>query len=108
MTYDGKLLARARAALDVQREANHAEQQARMLRIYQEIPEMKQLDAPLRVDAGVRPQDRAENVERQDDIHHDRRECRRPLFGQDPELPEHEARDDTEINDKDLIEYVNV
>ena len=40
MTYDGKLLARARTALDAQREANHAEQQARMLRIYQEIPEI--------------------------------------------------------------------
>ena len=48
MTYDGKLLARARTALDAQREANHAEQQARMLRIYQEIPEIELIDRTLR------------------------------------------------------------
>ena len=48
MTYDGKLLARARAALDVQREANQAEQQRRMLRVYQEIPEIELIDRTLR------------------------------------------------------------
>ena len=48
MTYDGKLLARARTALDAQREDNQAEQQRRMLRIYQEIPEIELIDRTLR------------------------------------------------------------
>ena len=48
MTYDGKLLARARAGLDAQREANRAEQQQRTARIYREIPETELIDRTLR------------------------------------------------------------
>ena len=48
MTYDGKLLARARLALDAQREANQAEQQRRTALIYREIPEVELIDRTLR------------------------------------------------------------
>lgn len=48
MTYDGKLLALARTALDAQRERNRAEQQRRTAEIYRKLPEIEQIDATLR------------------------------------------------------------
>jgi len=46
--YDGKLLARARDALDRQREANQAEQQRRIQQVYTRVPEIRNLDTAMR------------------------------------------------------------
>ena len=48
MTYDGKLLALARAALEKDRAANLAEQQRRIDHAYRRIPELEQIDLSLR------------------------------------------------------------
>ena len=48
MTHDGKLLARAREALEHEREANQAELQSRTARIYREIPQIEAIDSRLR------------------------------------------------------------
>ena len=48
MTYDGKLLSLARAALEKDREANLAEQQQRIDQAYHRIPELEQIDLTLR------------------------------------------------------------
>ena len=48
MTYDGKLLALARAALEKDREANLAERQRRIDQAYHRIPELEQIDLTLR------------------------------------------------------------
>ena len=48
MTYDGKLLALARSGLETQRERNRAEQQRRTAQVYQQIPEVEEIDLTLR------------------------------------------------------------
>ena len=48
MTYDGKLLALARTALEKDREANLAERQRRIDQAYRRIPELEQIDLTLR------------------------------------------------------------
>ncbi len=48
MPYDGKVLARARAALEQQRADNRAEQQRRLSRVYARDPEIEQIDRSLR------------------------------------------------------------
>ena len=48
MTYDGKLLARARAGLEEQREQNQTEQQRRISLIYRLIPEIEKIDQRMR------------------------------------------------------------
>ncbi len=48
MTYDGKLLALARAGLEDEREKNLAEQQRRTALIYRLIPEIEQIDLDMR------------------------------------------------------------
>ena len=48
MPYDGKLLARARAALDNRKADNLAEQQRRQARVYAEVPEVREIDLRLR------------------------------------------------------------
>lgn len=48
MAYDGKLLARARDALERQREENQAEQRRRTERVYAIAPEIKEYDLQLR------------------------------------------------------------
>ena len=48
MAYDGKLLARARTALENQRAENLAEQQRRQARVYAELPEVREIDLRLR------------------------------------------------------------
>lgn len=47
--YDGKLLARARTALEEDRERNRVEQQRRMQEVYSCIPEMEQIDRLMRM-----------------------------------------------------------
>ena len=48
MAHDGKLLARAREALEQDRAANQAELQRRTAQIYHEIPQIEQIDNLLR------------------------------------------------------------
>ena len=48
MTYDGKLLALARAALEKDREANLVEHQRRIDEAYHRVPELEQIDLTLR------------------------------------------------------------
>lgn len=48
MAYDGKLLARARDALERQREDNRAEQRRRMDSVYARVPEIREYDLRLR------------------------------------------------------------
>ena len=48
MAHDGKLLARAREALEQDRAANQAEQQQRTAKVYLEIPQIEQIDNRLR------------------------------------------------------------
>ena len=48
MAHDGKLLARAREALEQDREKNRAELQMRTDRVYREIPQLEQIDSRLR------------------------------------------------------------
>ena len=48
MPYDGKLLARARDALDQRRAANQAEQQRRLSLVYARVPEIQQIDLRMR------------------------------------------------------------
>ena len=48
MTYDGKLLALARAGLEKDREANLAEHQRRIDEAYHRVPELEQIDLTLR------------------------------------------------------------
>lgn len=48
MSYDGKILARARGELDRIREQNQAEHAARQARIYREIPAIQELDRTMR------------------------------------------------------------
>lgn len=48
MTYDGKLLARARAELDKIKAANEAEKARRTALVYRRVPEIETLDAKLR------------------------------------------------------------
>lgn len=48
MSYDGKLLARARDELDRVREENKAEHERRQARVYRAVPEIEQIDAALR------------------------------------------------------------
>ena len=48
MAHDGKLLARAREALEQDRAANQAEQQRRTAKVYLEIPQIEQIDNRLR------------------------------------------------------------
>ncbi|MBR2583368.1 MAG: ATP-binding protein [Oscillospiraceae bacterium] len=48
MTYDGKLLARARAELEKRREDNRLEQQRRQSAVYARLPELRAIDAQLR------------------------------------------------------------
>ena len=46
--YDGKLLSKARAALEADRENNLAEQQRRVQEVYRRIPEVEQIDVRMR------------------------------------------------------------
>ena len=48
MTYDGILLARARAELEKRRENNGEEQRRRLARVYARLPEVRQLDTEMR------------------------------------------------------------
>ena len=48
MSYDGIILARARAALDMRREENEEEQRRRLERVYARLPEVRQLDTEMR------------------------------------------------------------
>lgn len=48
MAHDGKLLARARKALEQDRAANQAEQQRRTQQVYRDIPQVEQIDDRLR------------------------------------------------------------
>ena len=48
MNYDGKLLARARKALEADRSKNSEEQQRRTELVYREIPEIRSIDAQMR------------------------------------------------------------
>lgn len=48
MSYNGKLLAKARAALEARREENLAEQRRRTEAVYRALPEVKRMDAALR------------------------------------------------------------
>ena len=48
MTYDGKLLARARAELDRIRAQNRGEQQRRLAEVHAQVPEIREIDARLR------------------------------------------------------------
>ena len=48
MTYDGKLLARARAELEKRREENRSEQRRRLDAVYARVPELPAVDAQLR------------------------------------------------------------
>ena len=48
MTYDGKLLARARTQLENQRAANREEQQRRTAEVYARVPEIREIDRTLR------------------------------------------------------------
>ena len=48
MAHDGKLLARAREALELDRAANQAELQRRTAQVYREIPQIEQIDNRLR------------------------------------------------------------
>jgi len=48
MAYDGKLLGRAREALERRREANQNEQQRRLQLVYARVPEIRDIDARLR------------------------------------------------------------
>ena len=45
MTYDGKLLARARQAMEREKEQNEALRQRRLDEVYRRIPEIEQIDA---------------------------------------------------------------
>lgn len=49
MTFDGKLLLRARNGLEAQHQRNLAEQQRRISQIYRQIPEIEQIDRNMRV-----------------------------------------------------------
>ena len=46
--FDGKLLSKARAALEADRERNLAEQQRRVQEVYRRIPEIEQIDSRMR------------------------------------------------------------
>ncbi len=48
MTYDGKLLARARQAMEREKEQNEALRQRRLDEVYRRIPEIEQIDARMR------------------------------------------------------------
>ena len=48
MTYDGKLLARAREELERQRDKNREEETRRLERVYGRVPEIRQIDIQLR------------------------------------------------------------
>lgn len=48
MTYNGRLLARAREALDEERRSNQAEQQRRTDLVYRQIPETEEIDRQMR------------------------------------------------------------
>lgn len=48
MAYDGKLLARARAQLDIRRANNQAEQQRRLSLVYTRVPEIQRIDTLMR------------------------------------------------------------
>ncbi len=48
MSYDGKLLARAREQLEQRRAANRAEQQRRLSAAYARVPEIQRIDAQMR------------------------------------------------------------
>ena len=48
MAYDGKLLARARAQLDIIRSDNQAEHQRRLSLVYARVPELRRLDETMR------------------------------------------------------------
>ncbi len=48
MAYDGKLLARARAQLDLIRSSNQAEHQRRLSLVYSRVPEIQRLDEAMR------------------------------------------------------------
>ena len=48
MAYDGKLLARARAQLDIIRSDNQAEHQRRLSLVYARVPEIRRLDETMR------------------------------------------------------------
>lgn len=48
MAYDGKLLARARARLEQQRENNQSEQQRRLAEVYARVPAVEEIDASMR------------------------------------------------------------
>ena len=71
MTYDGKILARARTELDRIRAENKAEQQYRLETVYARIPEIQRIDAALRGHMAElvrltisRPDDMAEQLHR--------------------------------------------
>ena len=48
MAYDGKLLARARAQLDIIRSDNQAEHQRRLSLVYARAPEIRRIDETMR------------------------------------------------------------
>ena len=48
MAYDGKLLARARARLEQQRENNQSEQRRRLAEVYARVPPVAEIDASMR------------------------------------------------------------
>ena len=48
MAYDGKLLARARSALEARRADNQAEHESRVRTVYARVPEIRQLDQQMR------------------------------------------------------------
>lgn len=48
MAYDGKLLARARAQLDIVRSGNQAEHQRRLSLVYSRVPEIQRMDETMR------------------------------------------------------------
>lgn len=48
MAYDGKLLARARARLEQQRENNQSEQRRRLAEVYAKVPPVAEIDASMR------------------------------------------------------------
>lgn len=48
MAYDGKLLARARSALEARRADNQAEHESRVRSVYARVPEIRQLDQQMR------------------------------------------------------------
>ena len=48
MNHDGRLLARAREALEDERRENQAEQQRRTDRVYRQIPEIESIDRRMR------------------------------------------------------------